>query len=559
MKIFLVLLAIVSVNSVSAQEINPPADKRFAGIDSAFTRILSLWKGPGFAVAIVEKNKIVYAKGFGYRNLEEKLPVTVNTLFPIGSCTKSFSASLIGSLAAKGDIDINKPVRDYLPELKFYNDERNDRITIRDMLCHRTGLPRHDYSWYLFSTNSRDSLLMRTKYLEPSAHVGEKWQYNNYMYLAQGVLIEKLSHQTWETNITNNIFGPLGMTHSNLTIDDLEKNPDAAFGYVAKDSGKTIRLQKADYYHIDAMGPAGAINSNIMDMSNWLNTWIHGGTYNGKEIFPAGFAKEAMSAQMVSGPGLPEAAAPDIQFSTYGFGWMISSYRGHYRVEHGGNIDGFSATACFYPSDSVGIVVLTNQGNSAIPGIVRDLLTDRMLGLKYYDWNSYAWNSYAKMLQGLEEAKKAKINAEKPRRAVSHPLTEYTGLYNNKGYGTMDIYLERDSLFMRIGKNVGWLKPDQYDWFKIYQRDKEGRVVDTTQGFAIEFRTDANGDVNEINAAFEPSVKTLVFNRIPKAAPMTTPTARSTTLPRRMNCLKPLSMGWNLQNARRLIYGVQGG
>jgi hypothetical protein len=131
---------------------------------------------------------------------------------------------LIGSLTAKGDIDINKPVR--IISIKFYNDEMNDRITIRDMLCHRTGLPRHDYSWYLFSTNSRDSLLMRIKYLEPSAHVGEKWQYNNYMYLAQSVLIEKFSHQTWETNITNNIW-PC-MTHSNLTIDELEKS-DAAF------------------------------------------------------------------------------------------------------------------------------------------------------------------------------------------------------------------------------------------------------------------------------------------------------------------------------------------
>jgi CubicO group peptidase (beta-lactamase class C family) len=163
-KKLLLLLAMGSVITGSAQD-NSENDKRFAGLDTVLNRILSVWKGPGFSVAVVEKDKVVYAKGFGYRNNETKLPVTPNTLFAIGSCTKAFTASLIGSLAAKGDLDIDKPVRDYLPDLKFFNDEMNDRITLRDMMCHRTGLPRHDYSWYLFSTQSRDSLLKRIQYL----------------------------------------------------------------------------------------------------------------------------------------------------------------------------------------------------------------------------------------------------------------------------------------------------------------------------------------------------------------------------------------------------------
>ena len=136
------------------------------------------------------------------------------------------------------------------------------------------------------------------------------------------------------------------------------------------------------------MSPAGSINSNVLDMSNWLNTWIHQGKFNGKEIIPPAFAKEAMSSQMIVGSGFPESETADIQFANYGFGWMVASYRGHYRVEHGGNIDGFSATACFFPSDSIGIVVLSNQNGSPIPAIARDLLADKILGLKYFDWNS---------------------------------------------------------------------------------------------------------------------------------------------------------------------------
>src|SRR5450432_33631 len=521
MKPLLLTLSISFVMFSSAQEKNQVSDKRFAGLDTTFTRILSVWKGAGFAVAVVEKNKLVYVKGFGFRNNEEKLPVTPNTLFAIGSCTKSFTASLIGSLAAKGDLDIDKPVRDYLPELKFYNDEMNDRITLRDMMCHRTGLPRHDYSWYLFMTSSRDSLLKRIQWLEPSAQVREKWQYNNFMYLAQGVIIEKYTHQSWEANIKNSIFQPLGMNRSKLTIPDLEKDPDAAIGYEINDSAKIRRIKKTDYYHIDAMGPAGAINSSAMDMSNWVNTWIHAGKFNGKEIFPPGFAREAMSSQMVFGNGLPDLGTKDILCSTYGFGWMMTSYRGHYRVEHGGNIDGFSASVCFFPTDSIGIVVLSNQGNSSIPPIIGNLISDRMLGLKYYDWNNYLWEANEKIRQGQKDADGAKQASANVRSNASHPLKDYTGLFNNKGYGTMNVFQEHDSMFVQIGKDTAYLKQDKYDWFKIYPRDKQGRV-DTSQGFAIEFRISSNGEINELNAAFEPSVKTLVFSRIPKLAAVQT-------------------------------------
>ena len=159
------------------------------------------------------------------------------------------------------------------------------------------------------------------------------------------------------------------------------------------------------------MGPAGCINSSVSDMSAWLITWIHGGKFNGKEIIPAGFAKEAMSSQMIIGSGFPEADTKDVQFSNYGFGWSLASYRSHYRAEHGGNIDGFSASTSFFPTDSIGIVVLTNQNGSSIPSIVRNILADKMLGLKYYDWNSYMWNIYSKAKQEQKEAESSKVNS----------------------------------------------------------------------------------------------------------------------------------------------------
>ena len=174
--LLLVMISLSSFTHPSKKGANAP-DNRFAGLDTTFARVLKDWKAAGFAVAVVEKNKVVWSKGYGYRDLENKLPATPNTQFAIGSCTKAFTATVIGMLNKDGKVGYDTPVREYLPELKFFNDEMNDKITLRDMMCHRTGLPRHDYSWYLFTTGSRDSILQRIQYMEPSAGLRVTWQY----------------------------------------------------------------------------------------------------------------------------------------------------------------------------------------------------------------------------------------------------------------------------------------------------------------------------------------------------------------------------------------------
>lgn len=196
-----------------------PTDKRLAGIEAEVNKILKDYKAPGVTIAVVEKNKVIYTGGFGYRDAEKKLPVTENSLFAIGSCTKAFTSTMLGSLAEDGLLDLDKPVRNYLPELKFYNEHLNAHVTIRDMMCHRTGLPRHDFSWY-GSAVSRMELLKRIEYQEPTAELREKYQYNNFMFMSQGVLLEKLTGKSWETNIKERIFNPLGMDNTVTTVAD---------------------------------------------------------------------------------------------------------------------------------------------------------------------------------------------------------------------------------------------------------------------------------------------------------------------------------------------------
>jgi CubicO group peptidase (beta-lactamase class C family) len=517
MKTLLTALFALCMLNVHAQNTTTVSDKRLSNLDTAFARVLKTWKAPGFAVAVVEKNKIVYAKGFGYRDLEKKLPVTPNTLFAIGSCTKAFTASLVGLLQQDGKLDIDKPAHQYLPELNFYSEELTNNVTLRDMMSHRTGLPRHDYSWYLFSTTSRDSLVKRIQYMEPTFPLRRQWQYNNFMFVAQGAIIEALTKKSWEENVRQKIFQPLNMTSSELSVHDMEKTSDAALGYGVKNDSIVFHLP---YYDINSAGPAGSINSNVLDMCNWVITWINGGKFNGKEILPPAFMKDAISSQTVIGPGLPTKEKPDIYFSTYGFGWMLSSYKGHYRVEHGGNIDGFSALTSFFPTDSIGIIVLSNQDGSPVPSIIRNLIADRLLGKGYFNWNDDLRLAYEKAKTQAAEAEKAKTSTQVKGTTPSHSLSAYEGLYSNAGYGAFDVFLKNDSLFARTPGRLMYLKHYHYDVFTPYILN-DPRFEDEDNNYRIQFNTSLNGEIESLNAiGFEaPSIQ-LVFKRTAKEKPI---------------------------------------
>lgn len=519
MKSLHITLLIMISTTLFAQKSASSHPDPFAGLDTVFARVLKDRKAAGFAVAVVSKDKIIYSKGFGYRDMEKQLPVTPNTFFAIGSCTKAFTASLLGLLNKDGKLDLDKPATEYLPELKFFKDEMNNSITVRDMMCHRTGLPRHDYSWYLFNTSSRDSLLQRIKYQEPTAPLRQAWQYNNFMFLVQGMISEKLMGKSWEQNVKENIFTPLGMNSSNFSVHDLEKMSDASLGYVVyKDS----IIKKTDYYDINAMGPAGSINSSVTEMANWVITWINGGKFNGKEILPAGYVTQAMSSQMVVAGALPDKEVPDAFLSNYGFGWFLSSYRGHYRVEHGGNIDGFSASTSFFPSDSIGIIVLTNQNGSAVPGIVRNTIADRLLGLNKIDWNKRTNDAQAKAKAAAKDAEKSVTSNKKAGTKPSHATKDYEGLFNNPGYGNIEIYANDDSLFFRTKNGDAFLRHYHYDVFELFPIDKKDGI-DTTgpSQLKIQYHMNAAGDIDMMSLPIQPGLKDIEFNRIPKPKEIT--------------------------------------
>ena len=511
-KVLFIVFTVLLMSSTMAQKKHQDLSKRLKGVDKELNEVLETWKAAGFAVAVVEKNKIIYAKGFGYRDYENKNPVTPNTLFAIGSCTKAFTSSLLGLLQSENKISFDESPGKYIPGFEFFNQEMNNSISIKDMMCHRTGLPRHDYSWYIFPGNSKDSLLQRVAFQEPFTGVREKWYYNNFMFLAQGVITEKITGKSWEENVREKLFKPLGMARSNLSIDELKKSEDIAFGYELKNDSI---IQKMDYYNIAGMSPAGSINSSVNEMSNWLITWINGGKFNDNEIIPATFVNQAMSSQMVVTGALPGKENPDLHLSNYGFGWGISSYKGHYRVEHGGNIDGFSASTCFFPGDSIGIVVLTNQNGSRVPSVVRNIIADRVLNVSVTDWNKDLKKQRDKAIKDQKEAKLTAISNKKFGTKTSHILEEFSGTYTNPGYGSFDLKVERDSLFAQFPIMKMWLRHYHYDIFEPFEVKESGIDTTETSELRINFSTNNAGEISSLKVKFEPALDPIEFKRTP--------------------------------------------
>ncbi|WP_372756443.1 serine hydrolase [Mariniflexile sp.] len=503
-KWFLFLFLLLSIKVISQVTLD---DKK---LEKRLISLQEITKTVGFSVAIIKEDKVIYSRGFGYKDLENKLKVDENTLFPIGSTSKAFTTALLGLMEEEKELNFNDSPKKYLPELEFYNDDLNNKVTILDMISHRTGLPRHDFSWYLFPTESKDSLLHRVKYHEPFTGMRETWYYNNFMYLAQGLIIEKLTGKSWEHNIRERFFKPLNMDSSNLTIKELESHDNISKGYSLENF---ISNKPMPYYNISAISPAGSINSSAKEMANWLKIWLNEGLYNNEQVLPKKYVEKAMNPLMLVGTGIADKQFPDQHLNSYGYAWFISSYKGHYRLEHGGNIDGFSANVAMFPNDKIGIVVLANQNGSLLPSLVRNAIADEILNLNRTDWVSYYSEKEAKYKLQLEEKKKSQKDSKVQNTKPSHSMAEYSGKYHHKGYGDFRIEVKNDSLWANFTREKAFLLHKHYDVFIPYLVKDNKVDLNEDLGFNFNFQTNDNGDIANVKLKLEPTIDALTFER----------------------------------------------
>jgi CubicO group peptidase (beta-lactamase class C family) len=478
---------------------NKDIEKKLKGFDQFVERVMKDWKVQGIAVAIVYKDKVILSKGYGYRNVDQKLPVTDETLFAIGSCTKAFTAAGVCLLEEDGKLDLDKPVREYMPNFKLQDDYVSENMTPRDLLCHRSGLPRHDAIWY-GSQATRRELFERLRYLEPSKPFRAAYQYQNLMFMTAGILIEDISNSTWEKFTRERILEPLQMSATNFSVADLQKANDFSIGYTEQNN----TVVSIPYMNIDAIGPAGSINSNVKDMSKWVRVLINGGKYNGKKVFSENTVRQLQTPTMVN---TTQPLQYDENFYiTYALGWTVTSYRGHVRVDHGGNIDGFSASTCFMPRDSIGVVILTNMNGTALTSIVRNNVLDRMLGMGEVDWNKRLLDERNKNKEAQAKAKKEDDASRVKDTKPSHPLDNYVGKFEHPAYGIVEVTKEGENLSINAHGLKSALEHYHYDVFRAMDERYFG-------GRKFSFVSNVSGEIDQIQSKIEPAVKDIIFKK----------------------------------------------
>lgn len=436
---------------------------------------LPLWDQPSISVGIIKNGEVVLKEGFGFADEGKNLKADADTMYQIGSCSKAFTAAAVALLVDQGKIGWDVPVKTYMPWIEFKDPFVTENVTVRDLLCHRTGLPRHDAYW-IGTPVTREEMVRNLRNMQPCWSFRSQWCYQNTCYVAAGMLIETVSGMSWEEFVKENIFLPLGMNRSTFYVDVIEGDANRAAPYarclptdmngyeqvpflksVQEDMAKGIG---APY------GPAGSIMSTINDMMKWVAFNLNNGKVGDKQIISEANMKEIHKPQMLMSEPLL-VPFPEQDFYSYAMGWFTESYRGHMMVEHGGNINGFSALVTMIPDMELGVVTLTNFDNSFNTYATTYSILDAYMGAENGDWHKRWRELIAQVFTSAPEQTKA-LNGEKIEGTVpSRALEGFVGTYNNATYGDLVIGMEDGKLTFAYGEGKSALEHFHYDTFTI--------------------------------------------------------------------------------------------
>jgi CubicO group peptidase (beta-lactamase class C family) len=457
------------------------------------------WKVPGAAFAVVQDGKVALASAYGQRDVESNLPVTATTQFVIGSITKSFTATAVALLHNEGRLDWTKPVRDFLPEFRLHDPVATDRVTIRDLLCHHSGLPRHDWV-HMPGDRAPAEMLGVMRHLELSRDIRSAYQYSNLCYNVAGLLIERVSGQSYEAFIRARLTDRLGMTVG-FSLDDLETSADAARPYMMHEDTRLPAMRLPI-----RTTAAGAINTSAADLASWMRLHLGKGEFNGERLLPAALI-DALHVPLVYDfrPSFAELGA-----AHYGLGFRCQSYRGDRLVFHGGGWPGWGTLMTLVSDSGIGVAVLTNRSPSEVLGTLTWYIIDRLRGRKPIDWRE---RFRKQREQTLAQMRADKVAREKVRHAntrPAHDLAAYAGDYDHPAYGVMSITEKGGALHWSWRGMSAAMIHRHYETFEL--PEAPDRLL--PDRLAVTFLTDRDGSIVSLSAPLEPMVKEIVFVRL---------------------------------------------
>lgn len=477
------LLAIAFLWQTLLLAANPDTAQITAHVEAA----RKAWEVPGVALAIVQNDKVLYLGGQGSRDLAKGLPLDEHSLFQIASTTKAFTTAAMAMLVDEGKMKWDDPVRRHLDYFRLADPHADALVTLRDLVSHRTGLPRHDTLW-IRTQFPREDLIRRMAFAKPSEAFRSLYQYNNLMFLSAAEAMGRTSGIGWDAFLKQRIFEPLGFRDTRTTYSEISQNTNIALPHTRRKD--IVSADKMTNY--DNIGGAGCIASSAADLAQWMRLQLGQGSYNGKRLISAGALAETHLPQTVIRMSAASLELqPDFTQSTYGLGWWINHYRGEMLVMHSGSLSGYRALITMVPRLKLGFVVLANLNGTHLPEALTNTLLDAYLGLpQNRDWNAHMI-AVDKRAQGKSAAEQRSKEASRLKDTnPSLPLAAYAGRYSEPAYGEMLVILREGRLEVEWARFQSSLEHWHLDSFQ----PKEGTIPETM----LSFRVDAKGKVSGV-------------------------------------------------------------
>lgn len=468
------LLALFFAATATAQSLDTRA------IDRLMTTTLQQWQVPGAAIAIVQNDRVVYLKAYGTRDGVQ--PVTPDTLFQIASTSKAFTATALAMLASDGKLSFDDPVRKHVPYFRIADVCADSQVTLRDIVSHRTGLPRRDELWD-DTPFTREDVVRSMGKLALAKPFRTAYGYHNIMFIAAGEAVTHTSGMPWDDFVRTRIFQPLEMKNTVTSDADWTASNDRAVGHSWDAKKQRIEVQKP--IDTTTIGAGGGIKSSARDLANWVRFQLAGGSFDGRQLIDPELLAETKTPQMVVRlEGNTRDTNPDTNLMSYGMGWVVQDYRGEHLVAHTGSLNGFRTQVALLPKRNIGMVLLINAGRGwSILG-ARNTIIDMMISGK----PSRDWNAYLLALDRASEEKSAREKLERlakriPDTTPTRPLVEYAGEYTNEAYGPVTITHTDGRLTLRWTRIEAPLTHYHYD---VFDAEEEAHALEETVKFALD-------------------------------------------------------------------------
>ncbi|MGI4968451.1 MAG: serine hydrolase [Janthinobacterium lividum] len=476
MSLLLWALALLTTGPALAQTaLTPTAPLEVAAVDAVVARTLKAFDVPGIAVAVVKDGQVVMSKGYGVSSLKTNAPMDANTLMCIGSCTKAFTAAALGLLVDEGKLRWDDKVTDYIPEFKMYDPYVTAEFTVRDLLCHRSGLGRGTDNLMLFpdSTNfTVQDVIHSLRYFKPVSSFRSEYVYDNCLYLVAGEVVARIAGQPWADFVETRLFKPLGMRRSASSFARLPAptNVSDAHSPVEGRVRVVARNQSA------LIGAAGNVYSSVADLSQWALMLLGGPGVSAPLLSPA-TQREWWTPQTLMPVG-PAPSPYNTHFAAYGLGWYLRDARGYKEVWHTGSTTGMVAKVQLVPELHLGIIVLANQDNRAAFTAVSNFIEDHYLGLSGLDRVQELVAPAAALAAADAQATAAvwqQVAAAQKAVPKRPDYAPYLGRYHDARFGDVLVYQQGAQLWMKAARSprlVGQLLPYRGNVYVVRWKDR---------------------------------------------------------------------------------------